>query len=51
MPTRTTHRAKDGDTLYATRDKQERFPDIQAPQRTHRQDVGAAARVERERKG
>lgn len=51
MPNRTTHRSKDGDKLYAERDKQGRFKDIQTYKRAHGQDVKRSSKAERERKG
>jgi hypothetical protein len=51
MPTRTTHRSKDGNKLYAVRDKQGRFTDIQSYKRAHGQDVKRSSKAERERKG
>ena len=51
MTERTTHRAKDGYELYAVRDKQGRFKDIQTYKRAHGQDVKRSSASERSRKG
>ena len=50
MTERTTHRSKDGDKLYAVRDKQGRFQDIQTYKRAHGQDVKRTSKEERARK-
>jgi DNA-binding protein HU-beta len=50
MPERTTHRSKDGDKLYAVRDKQGRFKDVQSYKRAHGQDVKRSSKSERARK-
>jgi hypothetical protein len=51
MPTnRTTHRSKDGDKLYAVREKDGRFKDIQTYKRAHGQDVKRSSKEEREKK-
>lgn len=49
MPTRTTHRSTSGAKLYAVRDKQGRFKDIQSYKRAHGQDVNRSSKAERER--
>jgi hypothetical protein len=51
MPTnRTTHRSKDGDKLYAVRDKDGQFKDIQTYKRAHGQDVKRSSKEERAKK-
>jgi DNA-binding protein HU-beta len=50
MPERTAHRSKSGDKLYAMRDKQGRFKDIQSYKRAHGQDVKRSSKTERSRK-
>ena len=44
---RTTHRSKSGKKLYAVRDSQGRFKDIQAYERAHRADLAASSAAER----
>lgn len=39
MAKRTTHRSQSGKKLYAVRDKQGRFKDIQSYKRAHGQDI------------
>lgn len=39
MAKRTTHRSRSGKKLYAVRDSQGRFKDIQTYERAHGQDV------------
>ena len=51
MTNRTTHRSKDGSKLYAERDEQGRFKDVQTYKRAHGQDVKRSSKAERERKG
>lgn len=51
MSVRTTHRSKDGDKLYAVRDKQGRFKDIQTYKRAHGQDVKRSGKSEQRKKG
>jgi hypothetical protein len=50
MPTRTTHRSKDNSKLYAERDKQGHFKDIQSYQRAHGKDVKRTSKDERAKK-
>jgi hypothetical protein len=48
MPTkRTTHRTRSGTKVYAARDKQGKFKDIQTYKRAHGQDVKRQAKDER----
>jgi hypothetical protein len=47
MPTRTTHRSKSGKKLYAVRDKQGRFKDIQTYKRAHGQDIKRKSKEEK----
>jgi len=49
-PTRTTHRSTSGSKLYAERDKQGRFKDIQTYKRAHGQDVKRSSKEERAKK-
>ena len=51
MTERTTHRSTSGTKLYAVRDKQGRFKDIQTYKRAHGQDVKRASKSERSPKG
>lgn len=44
---RTTHRSSSGTKLYAVRDKQGRFKDIQTYKRAHGQDVRRKAKNEK----
>jgi hypothetical protein len=44
---RTTHRSSSGTKLYAVRDKQGRFKDIQTYKRAHGQDVRRKAKKEK----
>ena len=46
MARRTTHRSSSGTKLYAVRDKQGRFKDIQTYKRAHGQDVRRKAKNE-----
>jgi hypothetical protein len=43
---RTTHRSSKGTKLYAVRDKQGQFEDIQTYKRAHRQDVKRKSKAE-----
>jgi hypothetical protein len=45
-PNRTTHRSSAGKKLYAVRDKQGRFKDIQTFERAHRQDIKRRSKSE-----
>ena len=47
MATRTTHRSSSGKKLYAVRDKQGRFKDIQSYKRAHGQDVKRKSKKEK----
>lgn len=47
MPKRTTHRSTKGTKLYAVRDKQGRFKDIQTYKRAHAQDIKRRAKTEK----
>jgi hypothetical protein len=48
MPThRTTHRSSTGKKLYAVRDAQGRFLDIQTFERAHRGDLSKKSKAER----
>ena len=49
--TRTTHRSKAGNKLYAQRDERGRFKDIQTYKRAHGQDVKRSSKSERSKKG
>src|SRR5262245_55032662 len=44
---RTTHRSKSGKKLYAVRDKQGRFKDIQSYKRAHGQDIKRRSKKEK----
>jgi hypothetical protein len=44
---RTTHRSSAGKKLYAVRDKQGRFKDIQTFERAHRQDIKRKSKAEK----
>jgi uncharacterized protein YqeY len=47
MPTkRTTHRSTAGKKLYAVRDEQGRFEDIQTYERAHRADLAKKSKAE-----
>jgi DNA-binding protein HU-beta len=50
MPTRTTHRSSSGRKLYAVRDKDGKFKDIQSYKRAHGQDVKRSSKAERAKK-
>ena len=43
---RTTHRSKAGNKLYAVRDSQGRFKDIQTYERAHRADLAKTSMTE-----
>ncbi|MGQ0636421.1 MAG: hypothetical protein ACT4QC_17555 [Planctomycetaceae bacterium] len=43
---RTTHRSKTGKKLYAVRDKQGKFEDIQTYQRAHASDIKRKSQAE-----
>jgi hypothetical protein len=43
---RTTHRSKAGKKLYAVRDAQGRFKDIQTYERAHRADLARTSKAE-----
>jgi len=47
MATRTTHRSSSGTKLYAVRDKNGRFKDIQTYKRAHGQDIKRKAKKEK----
>ncbi len=47
---RTTHRSSSGTKLYAVRDSEGRFKDIQTYQRAHGQDVKRRSKAEGVRK-
>ena len=47
MARRTTHRSVAGKKLYAVRDKQGRFKDIQTYERAHRMDMQRSSKAER----
>jgi DNA-binding transcriptional regulator LsrR (DeoR family) len=47
MAKRTTHRSVAGKKLYAVRDKQGRFKDIQTYERAHRMDMQRTSKAER----
>ena len=47
MAKRTTHRSSRGTKLYAVRDKQGRFKDIQTYKRAHGQDIKRKAKKEK----
>jgi hypothetical protein len=52
MPTRrTTHRSSAGKKLYAVRDEQGRFVDIQTYERAHRADLAKKSRGEKKKAG
>lgn len=46
MAKRTTHRSTAGKKLYAVRDSQGRFKDIQTYERAHRADIARGAKKE-----
>jgi hypothetical protein len=47
MATRTTHRSVAGKKLYAVRDSQGRFKDIQTYERAHRADLAHKSKAEK----
>jgi hypothetical protein len=47
---RTTQRSRSGKKLYAVRDAQGRYKDIQSYQRAHAQDIKRSSKAEREKK-
>ncbi len=47
MTTRTTHRSSSGKKLYAVRDKNGRFKDIQSYKRAHSQDIKRKSKKEK----
>jgi hypothetical protein len=49
MARRTTHRSVAGKKLYAVRDKQGRFKDIQTYERAHRADLAHKSAAEKKR--
>jgi hypothetical protein len=51
MTERTTHRSASGTKLYAVRDKQGKFKDVQSYKRAHGQDVKRSSKSERSKKG
>ena len=46
MTNRTTHRSKSGKKLYAVRDKEGKFKDIQDYKRAHSQDMKRTSKAE-----
>ena len=50
MTNRTTHRSTSGSKLYAVRDKEGKFKDIQTYKRAHGQDVKRSSKEERAKK-
>ena len=50
MTKRTTHRSSTGTKLYAVRDAQGKFKDIQTYKRAHGQDIKRSSKAERARK-
>ena len=48
---RTTHRSKAGKKLYAVRDSQGRFKDIQTYERAHRADLAKTSSAEAKKRG
>lgn len=48
MVTRTTHRSKAGKKLYAVRDKEGKFKDIQDYKKAHGQDIKRTSKAELE---
>jgi hypothetical protein len=47
MATRTTHRSVAGKKLYAVRDSQGKFKDIQTYERAHRADLAHKSKAEK----
>jgi hypothetical protein len=50
MTKRTTHRSSTGTKLYAVRDAQGKFKDIQTYKRAHGQDIKRSSKAERAKK-
>ena len=50
MAKRTTHRSSKGTKLYAVRDKEGKFKDIQSYKRAHGQDIKRTAKKEPRKK-
>jgi len=50
MVKRTTHRSSTGTKLYAVRDAQGRFKDIQTYKRAHSQDIKRKSKAEKKAK-
>ena len=50
MVKRTTHRSVSGTKLYAVRDAQGRFKNIQTYKRAHGQDIKRSSKAERNKK-
>ena len=50
MPVRTTHRSRSGSKVYAERDKNGKFQDVQTYKRAHGQDVKRTSKEERQAK-
>jgi hypothetical protein len=50
MIKRTTHRSSTGTKLYAVRDAQGKFKDIQTYKRAHGQDIKRSSKAERAKK-
>ncbi len=48
MAKRTTHRSKSGKKLYAVRDKDGKFKDIQTYKRAHALDIKKKSKAEKE---
>jgi len=49
MVTRTTHRSSTGKKLYAVREKNGRFKDIQTYERAHRADLAKKSKAEKKK--
>jgi len=49
MVTRTTHRSSTGKKLYAVRDKNGRFKEIQTYERAHRADLAKKSKAEKKK--
>jgi DNA-binding protein HU-beta len=49
MATRTTHRSSSGKKLYAVRDKNGRFKDIQSYKKAHGQDIKRKSSAEKKK--
>jgi hypothetical protein len=50
MTKRTTHRSSTGTKLYAVRDAEGKFKDIQTYKRAHGQDIKRSSKAERAKK-